>query len=106
MLHGCRQLVSWDVRLSPLTSATLIFSLLVFFEKQDFKETADDELEEGEDDVKSVWPLWAGLHSCYNGNDNKLQERKLELILKSYLSPDCRLQLAYMKMESLCNRVS
>ena len=73
VLHGCRQLVSWDVWLSPLTSATLIFILLVFFEKQDYIETADDKLEEGEDDVKSVWPLWAGLHSCYNGNNNKLR---------------------------------
>ncbi len=26
VLHGCRQLVSWDVGLSPATSATLIFS--------------------------------------------------------------------------------
>ena len=26
VVHGCRQLVSWDVRLSPITSATLILS--------------------------------------------------------------------------------
>jgi len=26
VLHGCRQLVSWDVGLSPATSATLFFS--------------------------------------------------------------------------------
>ncbi len=26
VLHGCRQLVSWDVRLSPVTSATLTVS--------------------------------------------------------------------------------
>ncbi len=26
MLHGCRQLVSWDVGLSPLTSETLVAS--------------------------------------------------------------------------------
>ena len=26
VVHGCRQLVSWDVGLSPATSATLIFS--------------------------------------------------------------------------------
>ena len=58
-------------------------------------------MEEGKDDVKSVWPLWAGLHSCYNGNNNKLQKCQLELILKNYPSPDCRLQLVYMKLESL-----
>ncbi len=31
------------------------------------KETAGDKPEEGGDDVKSSWPLWAGLHTCYNG---------------------------------------
>jgi hypothetical protein len=30
VLHGCRQLVSWDVRLIPLTSETLIFNLNYF----------------------------------------------------------------------------
>jgi len=30
-----------------------------------------------------------------------MQKRELELILKKYLSTDCRLQLACMKMESL-----
>ncbi len=29
MMHGRRQLVSWDVRLSPVTSATQIFSYLM-----------------------------------------------------------------------------
>ena len=28
VVHGCRQLVSWDVGLSPATSATLVFSCL------------------------------------------------------------------------------
>ena len=32
-----------------------------------FSETAGDKPEEGGDDVKSSWPLWAGLHTCYNG---------------------------------------
>jgi len=32
---------------------------------------ASDILEEGEDDLMSTWPLWAGLHTCYNGNYNK-----------------------------------
>ncbi len=46
------------------------------------------------DDVKSSWPLRVGLHTCYNGGDN-------ELISKSHLSSDCRLQLGGMKSESL-----
>ena len=36
-------------------------------------QTASDKLEEGGDDVKSSWPLWAGLHTCYNGNNKGKQ---------------------------------
>jgi len=41
---------------------------------------------------------------CYNGNDKGRQKRiedHLEQILKHYLSPNCRLQFAGMKLESL-----
>ena len=31
------------------------------------QETANFKLEEGEDDVKSAWPLYLGRHPCYNG---------------------------------------
>jgi hypothetical protein len=34
------------------------------------KGTAGDKPEEGGDDVKSSWPLRAGLHTCYNGGDS------------------------------------
>ena len=37
------------------------------------KEAAWDDQEEGGDDVKSSWPLWAGLHTCYNGGYNGKQ---------------------------------
>ncbi len=63
--------------------------------------TAGDKPEEGGDDVKSSWPLWAGLHTCYNGGDNGQPRREPELIPKSRLSADCTLQLACMKLESL-----
>ena len=53
------------------------------------------------DDVKSSWPLWAGLHTCYNGGDRGLRSRKGKLIPKSRLSSDCSLQLESMKVESL-----
>ena len=65
------------------------------------KETAGDKPEEGGDDVKSSWPLRAGLHTCYNGGDSGQQSRKGELISKSRLSSDCSLQLESMKAESL-----
>ena len=60
-----------------------------------------DRLEEGGDDVKSSWPLWAGLHTCYNGGDSGLRSRKGKLIPKNRLSSDCSLQLESMKLESL-----
>ena len=94
VVHGCRQLVSWDVGLSPATSATLVSSWIS-------RKTADYKSEEGEDDVKSSCPLRPGLHTCYNGCDKKLRTRESKLIFKHIPSSDCRLQLAYMKVESL-----
>src|ERR1051325_9352101 len=64
-------------------------------------ETAGDKPEEGGDDVKSSWPLWAGLHTCYNGGDRGQLDREVMLIPKSHLSSDCTLQLGCMKLESL-----
>jgi hypothetical protein len=57
--------------------------------------------EEGGDDVKSSWPLRAGLHTCYNGGDSGQRPREGERIPKSRLSSDCTLQLECMKSESL-----
>ncbi len=47
------------------------------------KETASDNEEEGGDDVKSSWPLYPGLHTCYNGLYKRLQDRKVEPILEN-----------------------
>ena len=57
--------------------------------------------EEGVDDVKSSWPLRAGLHTCYNGGDRGTLGREATQISKSRLSSDCTLQLGCMKVESL-----
>ena len=65
------------------------------------RETAADKAEEGGDDVKSVRPLRLGLHTCYNGRYNGLRDREVELILKTGPSSDRRLQLAFVKPESL-----
>ena len=65
------------------------------------EETAGDKPEEGGDDVKSSWPLWAGPHTCYNGGDSGMQRSDPQLISKSHLSSDCTLQLECMKSESL-----
>ena len=63
--------------------------------------TARVKREEGGDDVKSVWPLYSGLHTCYNGCYRGKRDREVELIRKSNLSSDCSLQLDCMKPESL-----
>ncbi len=64
-------------------------------------ETACDKQEEGGDDVKSSWPLQAGLHTYYNGGDRGTQDREVEPTPKNRLSSDCTLQLECMKSESL-----
>src|SRR5262252_4859853 len=64
-------------------------------------ETAGDKPEEGGDDVKSSWPLRAGLHTCYNGGDRGMRRRKPWQISKSRLSSDWGLQRDPMKLESL-----
>ena len=58
-------------------------------------------VEEGGDDVKSACPVRPGLHTCYNGGYREMQDREVELNSKTHPSSDCRLQLAYMKPESL-----
>ena len=63
--------------------------------------TARAKREEGVDDVKSVWPLRPGLHTCYNGRYNGLLVSDGVLISKTGPSSDCSLQLDYMKSESL-----
>ena len=67
----------------------------------DSVQTARIKREEGGDDVKSVWPLRPGLHTCYNAQYNVNRYREVEGILKTGLSSDCSLQLDYMKLESL-----
>ena len=47
-------------------------------------ETAQKIWEEGEDDVKSAWPLCLGLHTRYNGWYKGLPRSDPELIPKSH----------------------
>ena len=39
--------------------------------------------EEGEDDVKSSWPLCPGLHTCYNGRDKESRNGNVQQISKT-----------------------
>ena len=45
-----------------------------------YRGTAGDESEEGAGDGRSVCSESSGLHAAYNGTDNGLQRRKVELI--------------------------
>ena len=94
LLHGCRQLVTWVVLLSEVTSATPIVCYCVIRDCP-----ALFCWEEGGDDVKSSWCLYPGLHTSYNGLYRGLQYRKVELIPKTILSWDCRLKFACMNLE-------
>ena len=67
----------------------------------DSVQTAQINWEEGGDDVKSVWPLRPGLHTCYNGRYKGLQRREAKPIPKTGPSSDCSLQLDCMKLELL-----
>ncbi len=48
-----------------------------------YKGTAGVKPEEGEDDVKSSWPICPGLHTCYNGPYKELRCREVEPISKN-----------------------
>src|SRR3546814_19359053 len=87
---------SSDVCTSDLTLA-FSYQHLVGYSKG----TAGDKPEEGGDDVKSSWPLRAGLHTCYNGGDSEQLTRESMIISTNRLSSDCSLQLESMKAESL-----
>ena len=54
----------------------------------DSDETAQINWEEGGDDVKSVWPLYLGLHTYYNAQHNVNRYREVEEIAKTELSSD------------------
>ena len=60
-----------------------------------------DNTEEGGDDVKSSFPLYLGLHTCYNGRYKEKRDREVEQNSKTDPSSDCRLQPACMKSELL-----
>src|SRR5260370_42374337 len=60
-------------------------------------ETAGDKPEEGGDDVKSSWPLWAGLHTCYNGGARGGRAADPGPNSKKPVASACALQTAGMK---------
>jgi len=105
-LYGCRQFVLWDVEFSFITNATLEFNVLILLFLiililNSFNLVLLIKLYWFEAEVKSLWSLYVGLHTSYKGKNKKLLKRKLELILKNYLSSDYFLKLESMKLKSL-----
>ena len=68
---------------------------------ENLKGTARVKREEGADDVKSVWPLHPGLHTCYNGHYRGQLHSDVMRIPTSGPSSDRSLQLDSLKSESL-----
>ena len=56
--------------------------------------------EKGGDDVKSSWPFWFGLPTCYIGRFHGKDSSTMERFLQNDLSSECPLQLEGMKLES------
>ena len=57
--------------------------------------------EEGGDDVKSVWPLRLGPHTCYNGRHRRMRSREAEQTPRTGPSSDRSLQPGSVKSDSL-----
>ncbi len=50
---------------------------------EDSGQTAGVKPEEGGDDVKSAWPLYLGLQTCYNGRYKVMPNREVEQTAKN-----------------------
>jgi len=49
-----------------------------------------------------MWPLYSGLHMCYNDKLQKVTKKIyifIKLVFKNFQSSDYKLQFAYIKME-------
>jgi hypothetical protein len=62
--------------------------------------------EEGGDDVKSSWPLYPGLHTCYNGAYKGEQDREVEQIPKNASKFRLKSAIRLHEVEIASNRIS
>ncbi len=100
VLHGCRQLVSWDVGLSPLTSETLVASCQRVMPRTLARLPVLNRRKAGT--TSSPHGLYD--QGCTRPTMARTKRRKPARASKSQKtrpSSDCRLQLACMKPESL-----
>ena len=104
MLHGCRQLVSWDVWLIPLTGATLVFNYLfikIFINFLLLKILSMISWRKVEQSQVNVTLMNWATHVLQWKLQKVTKKFNFSLISKNFPSSDCKLQLAYMKLESL-----
>ena len=100
VVHGCRQLVSWDVGLSPVTSATPIISCqqvklgtlvrLPVINRRKVGMTSNHHALYVLGYTRATM-VWTNCRELVRASESE----------KTDLSSDCRLQLAYMKSELL-----
>ncbi len=97
VVHGCRQLVRWRVWLSPATSATLVFSYF----PSSLKRLRAQALRKVRMTSSQHAPYTLGdTRNTMVGTIRSYPARARQSV-KLNPSSDCRLQLAYMKSESI-----
>ena len=99
VLHGCRQLVSWDVWLSPLTSATLVVSCYHFGEHSG--ETARETGRKVGMTSNHHGPYVQGYTRVTMASTEGCYPARVCQSHKAGLSSDWGLQLDLMKLKSL-----
>ena len=100
VLHGCRQLVSWDVRLSPGTSATPTVSCQQVMLGTLMELPVNSRRKEGMTSSQ-YGPYVQGDTRATMGGTKGRNTARWSQSIKAILSSDWGLQLAPMKLESL-----
>ena len=100
VLHGCRQLVSWDVRLSPVTSATPTVSCHQVMLGTLAELPVNSRRREGTTSSQ-YGPYVQGDTRATMGDTEGRNTARWSQSHKVILSSDCGLQLDHMKLESL-----
>ena len=100
VLHDCRQSVSWDVWLNPATGETLTFKLL-FISYKVLKEQTVINCRKRRMRSSLCDPYKLGYTFATMEVLQSLTRKKILSYIKSFLSSDWKLQLVFMKPESL-----
>ncbi len=100
VMHGCRQLVSWDVGLSPETSATLVTSCQRIMPGTLVRLLVNSRRKAGMTSSHHVPYAQGDTHATMGGTEGR-EAARWSQSHKTFPSSDCGLQLDHMKPESL-----